>query len=167
MYPSLLCVERFGLCRAGCILAACAALLLSSGCRRGNAEAPAPGTAEKRSAFSRFLSPETAPGYAWDGQYSKATIGLGIEAAYDRALEVLGILKFTINDDESKRQGASARIVAVSANKAAVQVALETRTAAETEVKVKVGATGDRGGSERILDEMQKGSRPAPAKKKQ
>jgi len=142
-------------------------LLLASGCRRGNEEAPAPGSGEKHSAFSRFLSPDTVPGYAWDGQYSKATVALSIDAAYDRAQEVLGALKFTVNEDESKRQGASARIEAVSASKTAVRVELAAKTAAETEVKVKVGATGDRGGSERILDEMQKGSRPAQAKKKQ
>jgi len=147
-------------------VAACVALLILNGCRRGNSEAPVPDSREKRSAFSRFLSPESMPGYAWDGQYSRAAVGLSIEAAYARALQVLRGLNFTVNENESRRQGATARIVAANASKTVAQLEFEARTATEAQVKVKVGATGDRGGSERILDEIQKGQAPPPAKKK-
>lgn len=155
------------LCRQYVPLAACGALLLLNGCRRGNSEAPAPGSSqEKRSGIGRFFSPETAPGYAWDGQYSKATVNLAIDAAYDRALVVFHAINFKVNENESRRQGATAHIVAANASKTVAQVALESKSATDTEVKVKVGATGDRGGSERILDEIQKGPQPLPAKKK-
>lgn len=115
--------------------------------------------------FSRFLSPEAPPGYAWDGQYSRATVSLPLDAACTRALEVLRGLGFAVNETESRRQGATTRIVAASAGGATAQLSLEAKSAGETEVKVKVGTTGDRGGSERILDEIQKGPQPAVKRK--
>ena len=144
------------------------ALLLGCGCRKSKSEPPVvSNSGEKRSGFSKFLAPEGPVGYPWDGQNSKGIINLGIEAAYDRTLEALRTLSFTINENDTKRQGATARIVALNSAKTVVQVELESKTDATTAVKAKVGATGDRGGSERILDEIQKGPRPAPVKKKQ
>ena len=39
-------------------------------------------------------------GYAWDGENSKGLINLGIDAAYDRSLQALKTLNFTINENE-------------------------------------------------------------------
>jgi len=166
-------------CGKALAAAACAAALLASGCRRGNTDAPPPGerarTAsearpskeEKRSAFARFLGPDVPAGYAWDGQRSRATVNLAIDAAYERTAGVLRLLKFTVSDTESRLQGATGRIVAANAAKTAAVVTLESKSATTTLVKVKVSETGDRGGSERILEELDQTIRPAPAKKKQ
>jgi hypothetical protein len=146
-------------------LCVCIPLVCLAGCGRDKPDAPPPSSSDKRSAFKRFLSADTMPGYAWDGQFSKATVAVSIEAAYDRALVVLKALDFTVNESESRKQGATAHILAANAAKTVAQLDLQSKAAAEAIIKVKVGTTGDRGGSERILDEIQKGLQPQPAKK--
>ena len=141
-------------------------LLLACGCQRAKPEASRTGSEKSRSMFSRFLSPETPAGYAWDGQFSRAAVPLPIDAAYNRGLEVLRGMSFAVNESESRRQGATARIVAAHANGTAAQLTFESKAAGETLVRAKVGATGDRGGSERLLDELQKTPRTAPPKRK-
>ena len=149
-------------------LVGCAAVLLASGCKRGRQEEPPRASGEKsRSFFARLMEPAAPAGYAWDGQSSRVTASLSVEAAYHRALEVLQAMNFTINENETRRQPTGARIVALSPSKTIAQLQLDGKGPGETEIRAKVGATGDRGGSERILDEILKVPRPAPAKKKQ
>ncbi|MCY3024671.1 MAG: DUF3568 family protein [Planctomycetota bacterium] len=141
--------------------------MAAAGCSRGKSEPEATGASKQRSAFSRFLSPQDSGlQYGWDGQSSKAALDMPVDAAFDRAMDALHTLGFVVKTEESRRQGATARIAAAKADKTEAQLTFESKGPAATMVKVKVGVTGDRTGSERILDEIQKGPRPAPAKKK-
>ena len=116
---------------------------------------------EKRGVLARvFSSGSTTPGYGWDGQQSSTTMKLPLSTTQGRAIDTLRALGFVINTDQTKRQERVATVSAGKADRTTVLINLEEKVAGSTDVKVRVGQTGDRGSSERVLDEMQK--TPAP-----
>jgi len=126
-----------------------------------------PAEGEKRGMLARvFSSGASTPGYAWDGQHSSGTVKLSLSNAQGRAIDTLRGLGFVINTDQTKRQEKIATVSAGKADHTTALVMLEEKAAGSTEVKVRVGLTGDRGSSERILDEMQKTQVAKPAAKK-
>ncbi|HYF49009.1 MAG TPA: DUF3568 family protein [Planctomycetota bacterium] len=122
---------------------------------------------EKKGVLSRiFSSGASTPGYAWDGQMSSTTMKSSVASVQTRAIETVRSLGFVINTEETKRQGATARVTAAKADRTSVLIMIEEKVAGSSEVKVRVGQTGDRGSSERILDELQKPPAAKPAPKK-
>jgi hypothetical protein len=139
-------------------------LFLLAGCGKEKANTPERTTASKqRFSLTRLLSgQDTTALYGWDGQYSKAKLDMAPEPAFERAVASLQKLGFTIDKTDTKRQGAGARIRAVNSAKTEALVLLEAKGPATTDVKAKVGATGDRTASERVLEEIQSGAPAAP-----
>jgi len=128
-----------------------------------NEPEPADSGEPKKGLLSRVFNPtNTVPGYGWDGQMSSSNAKSALPAVHARCTEALRGLGFILNNEESKRQDLTARLQGAKADKTTVLILLEEKTPGVTEIKVKVGTTGDRTGSERILDEIAKvGTRPA------
>jgi hypothetical protein len=109
-----------------------------------------------------FNTTSAVPGYGWDGQMSSSNAKSALPAVHARCTEALRGLGFILNNEESKRQDLTARLQGAKPDRTTVLILLEEKTPGVTELKVKVGTTGDRTGSERILDEIAKaGTRPA------
>ncbi len=127
----------------------------------------AEGGEAKKGLLSRVFNPNnTVPGYGWDGQMSTTNAKSALPAVQARAIEALRGLGFILNNEETRRQDLTAKIQGAKPDKTTVLILLEEKTPGVTELKVRVGTTGDRTGSERILDEIAKvGQRPTPAKK--
>jgi hypothetical protein len=129
---------------------------------RSSAESPDNGAAlygeeEKKSFIGRILNGgPAAPGYNWDGQYSVVTTTAAPDIVYNRAAAALRSLDFTVNSQKSQYRGNSAQIVAQRQDGTRAEVLLAAKPEGKTEIKTKIGAVGDRSGSERILDEIQK-----------
>jgi len=143
------------------------ALLVFSSCAKRNAgpapAPPPPAPGEKRSVIGRiFSSGEAAPGYRWDGQVSSTSVAAPLNVAFARSVEVLRAMGFVLKTEETRREGANARITAAKPDKTLATLVLMERGPANTEVKAKVGAVGDRTGSERLLDEIQKALQKQP-----
>ena len=142
------------------------AAFMTSGCRRGNNEAPRPGVSNesgerKQGVFSRLMTVrETGPQYAWDGQWSSIPFENGPDLLFNKMVDVLQNMNFKINKEETRRSGANAAIEGQKEDKTSVFVRIASKTQTSTEVKVKVGTVGDRTGSERVLDELQRVTRP-------
>lgn len=146
-----------------------AALFLLPACRRGNKDAPPPSVSgdsgeKKQGIFSRLMARDVGPQYGWDGQWSALSFDNSPELVFSKSLDVLNVMQFKVKSDESHRSGATASIEAVKADKTTVSIRIASKSPTSTEVKVKVGTVGDRTGSERVLDELQRLIRP-PARK--
>ena len=63
---------------------------------------------------------------------------------------------------ETRRERNSGRITGTKSDKTVVQVLLDEKTPGTTEVRAKVGALGERTGSERVLDDIQRSLQKAP-----
>ncbi len=160
-------------CRIGRAWALLAVLVLACvpACSRAQREKPAaPPAGEtlpaKRSALGGLLRlPESAPQYGWDGQESSISLKAPVALVFPRAQEALRGMAFVIKNEQTRLQGASGRIEAAKADKTGAQVSVEEKQPGSTEVRVKIGALGDRTGSERVLEEIQKTMQRAPVKK--
>lgn len=142
-----------------------AVLLLLPACARGNKEAPTPTISseegEKKGTIARLMTRnDLGPQYLWDGQWSAIAFDKSPELIFSKTLDVLNAMQFKVNADESHRTGASASIEATKADKTSASIRIASKTPTSTEVRVKVGSVGDRTGSERILDELQRLIRP-------
>lgn len=145
------------------------ALLLLPACARGNKEAATPTISseegEKKGTFSRLMARnDLGPQYLWDGQWSAIAFDKSPELMFSKMLDVLNAMQFKVNADESQRTGATASIEATKADKTSASIRIASKTPTSTEVRVRVGSVGDRTGSERILDELQRLLRP-PARR--
>ena len=109
--------------------------------------------------MSRLFSNETMPQYAWDGQVSSITLDAPVDSAYSRSVDVLRAMNFILDKTETRRQAATGRVAGAKANHTVVLILLEEKTPGKTLCRVRVGTVGDRTGSERILDEIQKSLR--------
>lgn len=107
--------------------------------------------------------PAAAPlsplGYTWDGQYAGYNTATTLANAVKRASAALYNMGF--QSDAAGTRVANDSAVLKAANEAKVPIEVQLRTVTknekkEVEIKVKVGATGDRGGAERLLDEIRK-----------
>jgi hypothetical protein len=128
----------------------------------GDNSAPAPEQkAEKRGVLSRVFGNNTTPQYAWDGQTSSLTLKAPVSQVFGRTVETLRGLGFVINTEETRRQETTGKIQAAKADKTTALITVEEKQPGTTDIKIKVGQTGDRDGSERILDEIQKTKTPA------
>lgn len=114
-------------------------------------------TGEKKGFLSRIVGGGGVPGYGWDGQHSTVSTSAAVDVVYNRATTALRNLDFVVNSQQSQYKGSSAQLVGVRKSDATqTQIFLATKQSGGTEIKVKVGTLGDRSGSERILDEIQK-----------
>jgi hypothetical protein len=149
------------------------AILGIAGCKKASSNAPPPriesSSGEKRAetpdrksqgTFARLLGRDLPPQYGWDGQYSVASTDLAPDVVFDRAMENLRSHNFSIQTEETRRQGASGRIFGIKQDKTTAQVLLSGKSPTQTEIKIKVGTTGDRTGSERLLDEILHPAKP-------
>lgn len=148
-----------------------AALVALPACSRGNKEAPTPTIStnegeKKQSTFQRWMAKDLGPQYTWDGQWSAIAFDKGPDLIFNKTLDVMNVMQFKVNSDESHRTGANASIEAVKADKTTASIRITSKTPTSTEVKVKVGTVGDRTGSERVLDELQRLLKP-PARRAQ
>ncbi len=131
--------------------------LTLGGCRRGHKDAEAPtASGEPKGAMGKLFGRDVGPQYTWDGQYSKFSVSTPGETVFARATEVLAALHFTLDPDETGRTARGGYLQGQRPDKTVAQVIIEQKTPATTEISVKVGTVGERTGSERILDELQK-----------
>lgn len=115
------------------------------------------GTGEKKSFIGRVFGNAAPAGYTWDGQYSIISTPASPDIVYNRAGTALRNLGFVLNSQQSQFRGTSAQIFAArQSDGSSVQVLIAQKPNASTEIKAKIGALGDRTGSERVLDEIQK-----------
>jgi hypothetical protein len=115
------------------------------------------GTGEKKSFIGRVFGNAAPAGYTWDGQYSIISTPASPDIVYNRAGTALRNLGFVLNSQQSQFRGTSAQIVAArQSDGSSVQVLIAQKPNSVTEIKAKIGALGDRTGSERVLDEIQK-----------
>lgn len=115
------------------------------------------GTGEKKSFIGRVFGNQAPAGYSWDGQFSSINTTAAPDIVYNRAGTALRNLGFTLNSQQSQFRGNSAQVVAArQSDGATVLILIAAKPNNATEIKAKIGALGDRTGSERILDEIQK-----------
>jgi hypothetical protein len=149
------------------------AVLSFSGCKKASSNAPPPriestsgekhadpSDRKSQGTFARLLGRDIPPQYGWDGQYSVTSTDLAPDVVFDRAMENLRAHSFSIQTEETRRQGASGKIVGIKQDKTMAQVLLTGKSPTQTELKIKVGSTGDRTGSERLLDEILHPAKP-------
>lgn len=122
-----------------------------------SSDAPLDSAEEKKGFLSRIVGSGSVPGYGWDGQHSTVATSATVDVVYNRATNALRNLDFVVNSQQSQYRGATAQLVAARKSDATqALVYLATKQNGNTEIKVKVGALGDRSGSERLLDEIQR-----------
>jgi hypothetical protein len=143
MFSALFLSQRTSLVLFGGVL-----LIGGAACWRRTA-APAPQPVARAAAVS-------TTGLAWDGQHSGFSFKAPFGRVVDASMSALSALGFKLNTTDSRRGTDSATLVAEGASKRALLIKLRAMASGETEVKVKVGVVGDRGGSERVLDEIRK-----------
>jgi len=115
------------------------------------------GSGEKKSFIGRVFGNQAPAGYNWDGQFSSINTTAAPDIVYNRAGTALRNLGFTLNSQQSQFRGNSAQVVAArQSDGSSVLVLIASKPNNATEIKAKIGALGDRTGSERILDEIQK-----------
>jgi hypothetical protein len=111
---------------------------------------------------------ETVPGYGWDGTHSTGTVKTNMENVLACGVQALRNLGFVLKNEECKRESATtARMMGAKADQTSAWVWVEEKTPGTITVKTRMGAIGERNGSERVLDEIQKVllNPPAPKKK--
>jgi hypothetical protein len=140
------------------------ALLLLPACLRRSQPPPQQqgGDTQRSPAnFPRVAGNNQAVEYGWDGQASSITL-VGAMATYRvRAVAGLRAMDFVINEEASQTGHTTAVVEAAKTDHTTATVWLDEKEG-KTTVRVKVGSLGDRTGSERVLDEIQR----APGKKK-
>lgn len=148
---------------------ALAMLTLLGGCTKDKPRGEGPEVTveeggKKRSAFGRIFAPgaDAGPQYGWDGQWSSFNMGVSPDVAYNRSVDGLRALGFTVTKEE---RGTPARIDAAKLDKTIVSVAIEASEKGGVVVKAKVGGLGERTGSERVLDEIQNALRRVPVRR--
>lgn len=152
-------------------------LALAAGCGRERSAAPvsepaaegktgAEGWVKQDAKSSATVStplPVAAPlsplGYTWDGQYAgythECTVAVGVKKV-SAALQNLG---FELDAAQLRVANDTAMVGGANAAKIPAEVKLRLVLKGEKKVlefKVKVGATGDRSGAERVLDEIRR-----------
>ena len=154
-------------------------LVLALGCKKGEEadDRPAPSPApddgggkrsESSGGLSRIFKTDTTPTYAWDGQSSSMTLDMNTNEAYRRSISGLRAMGFVIKEEASKKEGGKSHIQGAKADQTQVSVWIEepAEKPGKALLHVKVGSLGDRTGSERVFDEIQKvRTRPAPVAK--
>lgn len=154
-------------------------LVLAVGCKKGEeaddhpAPSPAPddgGGKEAKSSggggLSRLFKADTVATYGWDGQSSSMTLDMNTNEAYRRSISGLRAMGFVIKEEASKKEGGKSHIQGAKSDQTQVSVWIEepAEKPGKALLHVKVGALGDRTGSERVFDEIQKvRTRPATA----
>ena len=161
--------------------------LIVTGCKKGEEadERPAPAPddgggkgdkdgKEQKKNFANsgisglFAREAAAPTYAWDGQSSSITLDMSPNETYRRSVAGLRAMGFVIKDESSKKESGKSHIQGAKTDQTQVSVWIEEAVdkPGKTLIHVKVGALGDRTGSERVLDEIQKvRTRSAPVAK--
>ena len=164
---------------SGAMALALALSFAVAGCRtkQDAAESPAPAPApapdegsssdakKNPGAISRiFGGTKDVAGYKWDGQSSSGTIEMNVNAAYGRAISTLRAMGFVIKEEQSKKEGGKSHIQAAKPDQTQVSIWLEDapEKPGSALIHVKVGALGDRTGSERVIDEIQVARKPVP-----
>jgi hypothetical protein len=104
-------------------------------------------------------APVSALGYTWDGQYAAYSTPTPLALAVKKCSAVLYTLGFQLDGNATRVANDTAVMAGANEAKLPVDIKMRTVTKAdkkETEVKIKVGVTGDRAGAERVLDEFRK-----------
>ena len=133
-----------------------------SGCMRRQAPPPDGRTPKNPAALERSDRPparESSAEYGWDGQASSTTVNGTPATYYPRSVAALRAMDFVINEEGSKQ---GKMVQGAKTDHTTATVWLEEKEG-KTTLRVKVGSLGDRTGSERVLDEIQ---RPPGTRKK-
>ncbi|HEY3323270.1 MAG TPA: DUF3568 family protein [Planctomycetota bacterium] len=147
-------------------------LVSLSSCRKSNNASPpeekdAPvlrADGKKVTAVDRFMGRDVGPLYRWDGTMSSITLEGAPEVIFARAWDALQRMGFALDQSESQRTTTGGRIAGAKQDKTTVLVLVQQKAATGTEVKARIGTVGERNGSERVLEEIQKALR-APARR--
>lgn len=156
------------------LLLPCLTLAYGCGRERSAASAPEPAAEGKtgsegwakrdgKTGVAPAPVPAAAPlsplGYTWDGQYAgynhECTVAVGVKKV-SAALQNLG---FELDATQLRVANDTAMVGGINATRIPVEVKLRLMPKGEKkelEFKVKVGATGDRSGAERVLDEIRR-----------
>ncbi len=65
---------------------------------------------------------------------------------------------FTVEANAGRKEGEVQRIAAANPDGVPAEIKVRALPMGKTEVRVKIGTVGDRGGAERILDEIRRGA---------
>ena len=100
----------------------------------------------------------TPAALSWDGLYAGSAFELTPQRALGLAAAALKKTGFTVEANAARREGEFQRILAANPEGVPAEVKVRALPIGKTEIRVKIGTVGDRGGAERILDEIRKGA---------
>ena len=138
-----------------------------SGCGRSRPpQATAPETSRGQASPGQ---PPPAPrisapalGYAWDGARSVGAFRETFSRVVDAGVMALRHLSFSLDTEASRRGVDWASIEGATSDQRPVQLDMRQLSNTRVEVRAKVGVAGDRGASERLLDEVRAALGAAP-----
>ncbi|MBI3828884.1 MAG: DUF3568 family protein [Planctomycetes bacterium] len=120
---------------------------------------PAQGSSKTAGTALPAEAPVSPLGYVWDGQYAAYSTPTPLATAVKKCSAALYTLGFQLDGNATRVANDTA--VMAGANEAKLPIDIKMRTVAkadkkETEIKIRIGVTGDRAGAERVLDELRK-----------
>jgi hypothetical protein len=95
-----------------------------------------------------------ATGYAWDGRRSVALVRAPFGQVVDASAAALRRLNFELDTQASRRSVDSAVLIAAHSTGRQARVDIGQAAQGRSQVRVTLGSAGDRGASERLLDEI-------------
>jgi hypothetical protein len=101
-----------------------------------------------------LIAPPT--GYGWDGQASVAGFKASFDQAVNASVAALRTLGFALDQKQSRRSLDAASLVGMNPQQRPARVDVKPMSQTRVEVRVTVGAAGDRSSSERLLNELTK-----------
>jgi hypothetical protein len=128
---------------------------------------PAAAPEGRKKMFGLIPVREAVPGYGWDGQHSIGTVKTNMDSVLACGVQALRNLGFVLKNEECKRESVTvARMMGAKKDETVAWVFVEEKTPGVITLKARIGTVGERTGSERVLDEIQKVLLNPPVKKK-
>jgi len=133
-------------------------------CSRSHPQPQGGETQKTPGTFARILGSNAPAEYGWDGQASSTTVDGALTTFRPKAVAALRTMDFVINEEASRVGKTTATVEGAKTDHTTATVWLEEKEpGGKTTIRVKIGSLGDRTGSERVLDEIQ---RPPGSRKK-